>query len=87
MISDLVALAAAHPEPAAYITAALAAELWIGGVTMNLKPLEQLGAGAAGLVCWYAALRLALVAGHPAPVIVAITALTATGLILWFLRS
>jgi len=54
---------------------------------MNLRPLEQLGAGAAGLVCWYAALRLALVAGHPAPVIVAVTALTAMGLILWFLRS
>ena len=87
MIFDVVALAIEHPEPAAYLTAALAAELWIGGVTMNLRPLEQLGAGAAGLVCWYAALRLALVAGHPAPVIVAVTALTAMGLILWFLRS
>lgn len=86
MISDVVALAAAHPEPAAYIAAAIGGELWIGAVSMGLRPLEEVAAGAAGLACWYAAARLAIAAGHPAPVIVGVSAIVVIVVIAWILR-
>jgi len=53
---------------------------------MGLRPLEEVAAGAAGLACWYAAARLAIVAGHPAPVIVGVSAIVVIVVIAWILR-